>query len=124
MIRKIFFFFGLMVFCLACSYFDNKEKKAVEICQKAKVQFHIDNIWVQIGLSMYGLHADAAWIDFANMLAKQDINSKQNSKQNWTAKKTKEYDIYLVSFADENGWGHTWVTTNPLITDTKTKMLA
>lgn len=88
----------------ACNIFENKEKKAIEICQKAKVQFQTNNILGQLGLSMYGLTADATWLDFANMLAKQDPNKKQN----WTANKTNEVGIYLVSFADEKGWGHRW----------------
>ena len=105
--KKLTMIIWLTIILTACNIFENKEKKAIEICQKAKVQFQTDNVWGQLGLSMYGLTADATWLDFANMLAKQDANSKQD----WTAKKTKEDGIYLVSFADEKGWGHRWEVT-------------
>ena len=65
------------------------------------------NVWGQLGLAMYGLTADATWLDYANMLAKQELNKKQD----WTAEKTKEDGIYLVAFADEKGWGHRWEVT-------------
>ena len=89
------------------SILKNKKKKAIEICQKSKVQLQSDNVWAQLGFAIYGLTAGATWLDFANMLAKQDPNIKHD----WTAEKTKEDGTYLVSFVDENGWGHRWEVT-------------
>jgi len=105
--NKLTIIFGLTILMTSCNLFENKEKKAIEICQKAKVQMQAGNVWGQLGLAMYGLTADATWLDYANMLAKQELNKKQD----WTAEKTKEDGIYLVAFADEKGWGHRWEVT-------------
>lgn len=94
----------LMLLVSSCQLLENKEKKAIDICQKAKAQLQTDNIWGQLGLSMSGLTANATWLDYANMLAKEDPNTKLD----WTAVKTKDEGIYLVAFADEKGWGHRW----------------
>ena len=102
--KKLTIIFGLTILITSCSLFENKEGKAIEICQKAKVQLQTDNIWGQLGLSMSGLSADATWLDYANMLAKQDPNKILD----WTASKTTEDGIYLVAFADDKGWGHRW----------------
>lgn len=105
--NKLLIFFGLTIIVTACNLFEYKEKKAIEICQTAKVQIQTENEWGQLGLSMYGLTADATWLDYANMVAKFDPNLKHF----WTAEKTKEDGIYLVAFADENGWGVRWEVT-------------
>lgn len=102
--KKLTVILGLTMLITSCDFFENKEKKAIEICQKSKMQLQTDNIWGQLGLTMYGLSADATWLDYANMLAKQDPNKKQD----WSAEKTIEKDIYLVAFADLQGWGHRW----------------
>ena len=104
---KLIIIFGLTALITSCNLFENKEKKAIQICQKAKVQIQISNVLGQLGLAKYGLTAGSTWIDYANVLAKQNPNKKQN----WTAKKTKEDGIYLVAFADEDGWGHRWEVT-------------
>lgn len=95
---------SLTILITSCEIFENKEKKAIEICQKQKVQLLTDNIYAQLGLSIFGLSDNSNWLDYANMIARQDPTIKQN----WSAKKTEEKNIYLVSFADEQGWGHRW----------------
>ena len=88
----------------SCSLFENKERKAIEICQKAKVQFQTDNAFANLFLNAYGLGANATWLDFANMIAKQDPNKKYD----WHAKKTDDNKFYIVDFTDPDGWGHRW----------------
>ena len=84
--------------------FENREKKAIEICQKAKVQFQSDNAFANLFLTAYGLGTNATWLDFANMLAKRD----QNKKYDWHANKTNDNKFYIVDFTDPDGWGHRW----------------
>ena len=88
----------------SCSVFENKEKKAIEVCQKAKVQFQTDNALANIFLDAYGLGVNATWLDFANMLAKKEPNKKYD----WHAKKTDDNKFYIVDFTDSDGWGHRW----------------
>lgn len=102
--KKLTVIFGLMMLLASCDFFEYKEKKAIEICQRQKVQFQTDNIWEQLGLAIYGLSADATWLDYANMLTKLEPNKKKD----WSAEKTTEKDIYVVAFADAQGWGHRW----------------
>ncbi len=44
--------FGLTILT-ACSLFENKEKKAIEICQKAKVQLSTDNAFAYYLMPMW-----------------------------------------------------------------------
>jgi len=95
----------------ACSLFENKEKKAIEICKMTKVQFSSEDnnafanlLLNSIGGYALGLNRNATWQDFANMLAEREPNKKFE----WEANKTEEEGIYLVSFRDEEGWGHRW----------------
>lgn len=105
--KQLTIIFGLTFLLTSCELFESKEKKAIETCKKAKVQIDATNVWGYLGLSMAGLTADATWLDYANMLAKQDPNTKQD----WSARKTDEEGVYLVAFADERGWGHRWEVT-------------
>lgn len=89
----------------SCSLFDNKEKKAIEICQKAK--FHLptqDDEVVNNFLSTYGLGVDATCLDYTNMLAKLE----QNKKYDWHANKIDSNKLYIVDYTDPNGSGHRW----------------
>jgi hypothetical protein len=87
--KAILFILSLTISLAACNLFNNKEKEAIEICQKAKTQ-------------EYGL--ETTWLDFANMAAKRDPNKKYD----WHARKTKDNRFYLVDFADSSGWGAHW----------------
>lgn len=78
--------------------FLGKEKKAIKIVQKSK-----------ISLGFFGLEQGTTWLDWANILAKKDPNKKYK----WSASKTQEKDVYLVSFRDEKGWGSSWEVTIP-----------
>ncbi len=102
--NKLLLYIGLIVSLTACSLFENKEKKAIEICQKAKVQFQTDNAFANLILNVYGLGNNASWLDFANMIAKQDPNKKYD----WHAKKTGDNKYYIVDFTDPDGWGYRW----------------
>ena len=93
--KKLSIILGLTIFFAACNLIENKENKAIEICQKAT-----DNTLS----SGFGLDAKATWLDFANMLAKNDPNKKYY----WNAKSTNELNIYIVSFTDKENWGHQW----------------
>ena len=75
--KKIGFILIIIAVISSCGIIENKEKTAIEICQKAKVQLQTDNMWEQLGLQLFGLNSDATWLDFANMLAKQTPNKKQ-----------------------------------------------
>lgn len=88
----------------SCDLFLNKEKKAIEVCQKAKVQFQSDNVFANAFLNAFGLGANATWLDFANMIAKRDPNKKYD----WHAKIADDNRFYIVDFTDPDGWGHRW----------------
>jgi len=103
-IRLLSPIFLFAVLLLACSLFDNKEKKAIEIVKAAKIQFDTENIWDNLFLGVVGLGQGATWQDFANIIVKKDPNKKYQ----WIAEKTNEISIYIVNFVDENGWGHRW----------------
>jgi len=103
--KHITLIFGVILLLTSCDFLEIKEKKAIETCKKAKVQIGgLDNIWNLLGLQLSGLTAEATWLDFANIIAKKDPNTKLE----WSAKKTEEEGLYLVSFADERGWGYRW----------------
>ncbi len=102
--KKTTIIFGLILLVTACSLFENKEKEAIEICQKAKVQFETDIALTSLFLNTLGLDENVTWLDYANMVAKKD----NNKKYGWKARATGERNIYLVSFVDQNNWGHRW----------------
>jgi hypothetical protein len=102
--KKLTVIFGLIILVTACNIFENKEKKAIEICQKAKVQFETDLALTNVFLNTLGLDVNATWLDYANMVAKKE----NNKKYGWKARATGERNIYLVSFVDQNNWGHQW----------------
>jgi hypothetical protein len=101
--KKFTLILGLVVLMTACDFL-NKEKKAIEICQNSKFQVQTNNIFGNLAANMYGLNADATWLDFANMLAQKEPNKKHD----WSAKKTDVDGVYMVAFTDERGWGHRW----------------
>ena len=103
-LKKISIALLLTTLLISCDFFENKEKKAIEICQKAKVQFQADNAFANMALNVYGLSVNATWLDFANMVAKQDPNKKYD----WHAQKTDDNKFYIVDFTDPDGWGHRW----------------
>ncbi len=94
----------LTVLLTSCTLFENKKKKAIEICQKAKAQVLYDNAVATMLLNIYGLNANATWLDYANMMAKQEVNKKFD----WHAEKTNQNTFYIVSFTDQEGWGQRW----------------
>lgn len=102
--KKVLTILTLTTLLASCSMFENKEKKAIEVCQKAKVQFQTDNAFANLFLDAYGLGTNATWLDFANMIAKRDPNKKYD----WHANKTDDNKFYIVDFTDPDGWGHRW----------------
>jgi hypothetical protein len=102
--KNILIILTITTLLTSCNLFINKEKKAIEVCQKAKVQFQSDNVFVNVFLNAYGLGTNATWLDFANIVAKQDPNIKYD----WHAKITDDNKFYIVDFTDPDGWGHRW----------------
>jgi hypothetical protein len=103
-LKTVLFFSMLSAIITSCTLFESKEKKAIEICQKAKVQLETDNTIADAFFNLYGLGTNATWLDFANMVAKKDPDKKLD----WKAEPTSEKNIYLVCFVDQDGWGHRW----------------
>jgi hypothetical protein len=87
--KKIIFIFCFAISLVSCNLFNNKEKEAIEICQKAKTQ-------------EYGL--ETTWLDYANMIAKNDPNKKYD----WRARITDDNKLYVVDFIDTSGFGYHW----------------
>ncbi len=93
---------------MACSVFKNEKRRAIEVCQKAKVQLETGDVFSDLLLvtfgSVAGLSKSSTWLDFANLIAKEEPNKRYD----WTAEASKDEDIYIVSLADENNWGLRW----------------
>jgi hypothetical protein len=95
---------------------DRGEKQSIEMVQKSQVQFVQQEIsdnpflkLLQLKLQKElatgsGLAPNSTWLDFANKIAKEDANIKYE----WKSESTLESDVYLVAFADNDGWGHRW----------------
>jgi hypothetical protein len=75
---------------------EEDKKKAIEIVQKAKVNFASDNKDFR--------YVNSTWLDYANDV----VNNKQNSNFTWSSETTNLSETYLVCFTDENGWGSRW----------------
>jgi len=106
--RILVFLLTVMILTSAsCSLFDNKKKEAIAVCQQSKVQFPSEDIFTKFLFHFFVLDEDATWLDFANMLAQKEPNKKFD----WTAKATDEKGVFIVSFADKEGWGHRWEVT-------------
>lgn len=102
---KNVFYFSVLVFILSgCNVLDNNEKKAIELVQESKVQIETDNILGDLFLNFMGIGQNTTWLDFANLIVKDDPNQKYI----WKAESTDEVGIYIVSFVDEKNWGHRW----------------
>ena len=104
LLKKVLTALLLSTLWVSCGSFKNKNKEAIRICQNAKVQFQTNNALVNNALNAYGLSVNATWLDFANMIAKQDPNTTYD----WHAQKTDDNTFYIVDFTDSNGWGHRW----------------
>ena len=102
--KKTLYSWILLLILSGCNLFENKEKRAIEIVQQSKMQFETDNIFANLFLGYTGIGQYSTWLDFANMIAKKDPNLKYT----WKAKPTDEIGIYMVSFIDEENWGHRW----------------
>ena len=94
--RKTFTILTLITLLTSCSISKNKEEKAIKICQKAK--FQSQNSFINI----FG--TNATWLDYANMIAKQDPNNKYN----WHAEQTENNKYFVVDFTDTAGNGYHW----------------
>src|SRR5690625_2190760 len=102
---KNVFYFSVLVFILSsCNVLDNNEKKAIELVQESKVQIETDNILRDLFLNFMGIGQNTTWLDFANLIVKDDPNQKYIC----IAESTDEVGIYIVSFVDEKNWGHRW----------------
>jgi len=110
---RILVFATISIALMGC---DRGKKESINIVQKSQVQFVqkeiSDNPFLQLlqqelqkelGAGA-GLDPNSTWLDFANKIAKEDPNIKYE----WDSKSTTETDVYLVSFADNIGWGHRW----------------
>ncbi|MFN3641200.1 MAG: hypothetical protein ACK4UK_09790, partial [Flavobacterium sp.] len=102
--KKTLYYWILLLIISGCNLFENKEKRAIEIVQQSKMQIETDNIFANLFLGYAGMGQNSTWLDFANMIAKKDPNLKYT----WKAKPTDEIGIYMVSFIDEQSWGHRW----------------
>ena len=80
----------LLLIISSCTLFDDKEKKAINICQQAENNSNI-------------FHSET-WLNYENQVAKDNPNKKYH----WTAKETGEANIYLVAFIDQDNWGDHW----------------
>ena len=98
-------FFGFILSFYSCGLINLEEKEAIEICKQSTIQFKLDDIASTMSFASLGLDIGSTWGDFANALA----GESPNTKYSWKANKVNiEEGIFIVSFEDENGWGHRW----------------
>ena len=94
--KKIIIIIGLIISFTACSIFESKENKAIEICQKSLMPVGSMNIFKQT--------ENMTCLDYANI----QLNKEPNKKFNWKAVPSFETNVYIVSFVDESDWGLRW----------------
>ncbi len=97
--KKLTIIFGLTILITACNLFQDKEKKAIEICQKTKLQYDYSLL-----LGINGLDNNSTILDYANFQAKKEPNKRYD----WEAKPTYVPNIYIVGFTDQDNWGQRW----------------
>jgi hypothetical protein len=85
--KKLILFIGMILILNSCNLFNYKEKEAIEICQKSIINVLQGSV-----------------LDAANKYAAEFPNKKFE----WKAEKTDDNDLYIVSFADPEGWGIRW----------------
>lgn len=102
--KNLFLLFSFTLLLSSCSLIETSDKKAIKICQQSKIQIETNNDFASMLFSIYGLGTNATWLDFANIIAKKN----NTVKYNWYAEKSGEENIFIVSFIDEQGWGHRW----------------
>lgn len=109
-IRKMKFLTMLMAalfLIVGCRFPGQGEKEAIQLVQTSKMQFGNDNLNALQALVLgyaAGNGPNSTWQDFAN----QNAAKSPETKFEWRAKEQNESDVYLVSFADETGWGTRW----------------
>jgi len=94
----------LLSIITSCSLFQFKERKAIEICKKSKMQLNSDNKKLDEILQIFNYNSNSTWLDFANIIAKKESEQKFE----WSAQKTNEKDVYKVSLNNSNEWGFNW----------------
>jgi hypothetical protein len=97
-------FFAVVIISAIFLSCNTQEKHAIDVCQKAKIQFNTNNELANIALNIYGLSINATWLDLANMMAKNEPNKTYA----WHAKKSADKGLYIVEFIDSDGWGQRW----------------
>lgn len=104
--KKILTYLTLILIFLStsCNLLEDKEQKAIAICQESKVQLQTENIFGSLAFNLIGLDSESTWIDFANIIAQKDPNTEYK----WAAMESEYESIYIVSFTDEKGWGYKW----------------
>jgi hypothetical protein len=86
--KKLILFIGMILILNSCSLFITyKGKEAIDICQKSIISVLQGSV-----------------LDAANKYATEFPNKKLE----WKAEKTEDNDLYIVSFADPEGWGMRW----------------
>lgn len=88
----------------SCSLLQIKERKAIEVCKKSKMQLNSDDEKLDAVLQLFNFSSSSTWLDFANLIAEKDVDQKYK----WSAQKTDEMDIYMVSFLNSKEWGYNW----------------
>jgi hypothetical protein len=91
----------------ACNFSWNEEAKAIKLVQESTAEFGQSNANIEAlrALMSGGMNSTGGtWLDFANKEAKKNPNTRMQ----WSAMETPENRVYLVSFADDEGWGSRW----------------
>lgn len=86
----------------SCGVFENKEKQAIEICQKTKINLGLGSMANEYLLNNYGLNENSTWLDFANTIAQK----QPNEKLTWIAESDSQ--VYIVAFVDKRRNGYRW----------------
>ena len=104
--KTVVLFMILSVGMLSCDTVDSK--RAIKICQSTKVQMNesdvLESLAFRFAFALGGLSMDATWMDLVNLWAESDPNTKLK----WNAMSTENKKVYIVSCADEKGWGLHW----------------
>ena len=95
--RKLLALFGIILFLSACGNTDLKtsdEERAIEIVKKSRSEHDLSAM----------LGKESTNLEFATTTA----NANPNKHYSWSGKSTGTTGVYVVSFVDDEGWGHQW----------------
>lgn len=88
----------------SCNIIDDKISKAIKLVQVSNVTIENENYWSHLLNGTFNNTDKMTWLEFANTISSE----LPNEHFKWSGVGTTIEGIYLISFVDSSGWGHSW----------------